>query len=126
MTTKPNFKKISRKTITLGAALIVSGLVFGSNMAWAASDGTTAMSPAKAASKAEKAVSDTWITTKVKSEILANSMSKAFKVSVETKGGAVTLTGKLPNQDGIDLVKMIAEKVKGVKSVDVSGLVVGA
>jgi len=84
------------------------------------------MSPAKAASKAEKAVSDTWITTKVKSEILANSMSKAFKVSVETKGGAVTLTGKLPNQDGIDLVKMIAEKVKGVKSVDVSGLVVGA
>jgi len=91
----------------------------------AASDGA-ASAPAKAASSAERVVSDSWITTKVKSEILANSVSKAFKVSVKTKRGAVTLKGKLPSQDAIDLVKMIAEKVKGVKSVDVSGLVIGA
>jgi hyperosmotically inducible protein len=38
----------------------------------------------------------------------------------------VSLKGKLTNQDAIDLVKMISEKVKGVKSVDVSGLVIGA
>jgi len=125
MTTNSHPSKISRKTTLLGAALLVSTLVLGQNMALAASDGTTAMTPAKAASKAEKAVSDSWITTKVKSEILANSVSKAFKVGVETKSGAVSLTGKLPNQDAIDLVKMIAEKVKGVKGVDVSGLVVG-
>lgn len=71
-------------------------------------------------------MSDSWITTKVKSEILANSVSKAFKVSVKTKKGAVTLSGKLPSQDSIDLVKMIAEKVKGVRNVDVSGLAIGA
>jgi hyperosmotically inducible protein len=52
-------------------------------------------------------------------------MSKAFKVGVITKSGAVSLTGKLPTQDAIDLVKMISEKVQGVKSVDVSGLVIG-
>jgi len=125
MTTTPKSSKFSRHAITLGTALIVSGLVLGSNMAMAASDGA-ASAPAKAASSAERVVSDSWITTKVKSEILANSVSKAFKVSVKTKRGAVVLTGKLPSQDAIDLVKMIAEKVKGVKSVDVSGLVIGA
>ena len=69
-------------------------------------------------------MSDSWITTKVKSEILANSVSKAFKVHVKTKHGVVTLKGKLPNQDAVDLVKMIAEKVKGVQSVDATGLLV--
>lgn len=125
MTTTPKTSKISRYTITLGTALFVSGLVLGSNMALAAPDGA-ASAPSKAASSAERVVTDSWITTKVKSEILANSVSKAFKVSVKTKSGAVSLKGKLPSQDAIDLVKMIAEKVKGVKSVDVSGLVIGA
>lgn len=125
MTINPNSSKISRHAITLGTALFVSGLALGSNMAMAAPDGA-ASAPAKAASSAERVVTDSWITTKVKSEILANSVSKAFKVSVKTKSGAVALTGKLPSQDAIDLVKMIAEKVKGVKSVDVSGLVIGA
>jgi hyperosmotically inducible protein len=124
MTTTSNPSKISRHAITLGTALFVSGLVLGSNMALAASD-DAAMAPSKAASNAERVVSDSWITTKVKAEILANSVSKAFKVSVKTKSGAVSLTGKLPNQDAIDLVKMISEKVKGVKNVDVSGLAIG-
>jgi hyperosmotically inducible protein len=83
------------------------------------------MAPSKTAKKAELVVSDSRITTKVKSEILANSVSKAFKVGVKTKSGAVSLTGKLPTRDAIDLVKMISEKVDGVKSVDVSGLVIG-
>lgn len=117
--------KTSRHVITVATALVVSGLVLGSSMALAASDGT-ATTTAKTASQAERVVSDSWITTKVKSEILANSVSKAFKVSVKTKNGAVSLTGKLPSQDAIDLVKLTAEKVKGVKSVDVSGLVIAS
>jgi hyperosmotically inducible protein len=38
--------------------------------------------------------------------------------------GVVTLTGALANQDGINAVKHIAEKVAGVKSVDSSALTV--
>ena len=76
----------------------------------------------KIENKVEKTVSDSLITTKVKAEILANSASKAFKVSVTTKGGVVSLKGKLPTQDAVDLVQKIAEGVKGVQSVDVSGL----
>lgn len=103
-------------------ALLVAALATGAVAAYAADE--TPSAPERAASKAEAAVTDTWITTKVKSEILANSVSKAFKVHVTTKNGAVSLKGELPNKDAVDLVKMIAEKVKGVQSVDTSGLTV--
>jgi hyperosmotically inducible protein len=78
----------------------------------------------KQVAKAERVVSDSWITTKVKSEILADSVSKGFKVSVKTKHGVVILKGTLANQDAIDHVKDIAEKVKGVKSVDTKALTI--
>lgn len=70
----------------------------------------------------ERAVSDSWITTKVKSELLADSVSKGFDVNVTTKNGVVMLSGNLANNDAIDHVKDIASKVDGVKSVDTSGL----
>ena len=115
----------NRYALYLRPALVMAALATSALVVHAANN-DTASAPQKAASKAEAAVSDSWITTKVKSEILANSVSKAFKVSVKTKHGAVTLKGKLPNQDAIDLVKMIAEKVKGVHSVDTTGLAIGA
>ncbi len=80
----------------------------------------------KNVAKAERAVSDSWITTKVKSEILADSASKGFKVSVKTKHGVVILKGTLANQDAIDHVQDIAAKVKGVKSVDTKALTIKA
>ena len=76
----------------------------------------------KAAVTTKKAVSDSWITTKVKSEILADSVSKGFKVGVKTRHGVVVLKGALASQDAIDHVKDIAAQVKGVKSVDTSAL----
>ena len=76
----------------------------------------------KAASKTKRVASDTWITTKVKSEITADSVSKGFDVSVTTTHGVVVLKGTLANQDAIDHVKDLAEKVNGVKSVDTSSL----
>jgi hyperosmotically inducible protein len=124
MTTTQKPSIVPRYGITFGTAFLVIGIVLGSNVVLAASDDAP-NAPSKAVIKAERNVSDSWITTKVKSEILANSVSKAFKVGVKTKSGAVSLTGKLPTQDAIDLVKLISEKVKGVKSVDVSGLVIG-
>lgn len=77
----------------------------------------------KATAKTERVVSDSWITTKVKSEILADSVTKGFDVSVKTSHGVVVLKGQLANEDAVDHVKDIAEKVDGVKSVDASGLV---
>jgi hyperosmotically inducible periplasmic protein len=76
----------------------------------------------KAVAKTERVGSDSWITTKVKSEIMADSVSKGFKVSVKTVNGVVMLSGVLPNDDAVAHVKDLAEKVEGVKSVKISQL----
>jgi hyperosmotically inducible protein len=104
-------------SLTVVAAVLTSGLANA-----ATSDSTAPSATTKAVDKTERVVSDSWITTKVKSEILANEGTAAFKVSVKTRHKIVTLKGKLPTQDAIDQVKQIAEKVKGVKNVDTSGL----
>lgn len=74
--------------------------------------------------EAKHDVSDSWITTKVKSELLADSVTKGFDVKVVTTKGVVALSGKLPNKDAIAHAKDLAEKVDGVKSVDTSGITV--
>jgi hyperosmotically inducible protein len=71
----------------------------------------------KSVAKTERVGSDSWITTKVKSQIMADSVSKGFKVSVKTVNGVVMLSGVLPNDDAVAHVKDLAEKVDGVKSV---------
>jgi hyperosmotically inducible protein len=76
----------------------------------------------RAVAKTERVGSDSWITTKVKSEIMADSVSKGFDVHVKTLHGVVMLRGMLPNKDAVDHVKDIAEKVEHVKSVDTSEL----
>lgn len=71
-------------------------------------------------------VDDTWITTKVKSEFVAAKHVKASDITVNTTDGAVTLTGTASSTREKNDAVRIARKVKGVKSVDASGLTVGA
>jgi hyperosmotically inducible protein len=77
------------------------------------------------ASNAKHEVSDSWITTKVKSELFADSLTKGFDVKVVTTKGVVVLSGSLPNEDAVKRAKELAEKVDGVKSVNSDDLVVG-
>jgi len=72
--------------------------------------------------KTKQAVSDSWITTKVKTEIVASSVSNGLDVNVVTVQGVVALKGILPSQETINKVKAIAANVDGVKSVDTSAL----
>ncbi|HWW21694.1 MAG TPA: BON domain-containing protein [Steroidobacteraceae bacterium] len=76
----------------------------------------------KAVASTERVGSDSWITTKVKSEIMADSVTKGFDVHVKTLHGVVMLRGTLPNKDAIDHVKDIAQKIDHVKSVDTTEL----
>jgi hyperosmotically inducible periplasmic protein len=85
-------------------------------------DELTTPSSSHAVASTKRVVSDSWITTKVKSDILADSVSKGFDVSVKTKHGVVMLSGTLANDDAVAHVKDIASQVKGVKSVDASML----
>lgn len=65
---------------------------------------------------------DAWITTKVKSELATTKGIKSSDISVSTKDGVVALTGTATSSTEKAKVEQVAKKVKGVKSVDVSGL----
>ena len=73
---------------------------------------------------AAEAVSDTWITTKVKSVLLADSEAKGLDIEVDTRDGIVTLKGELATQAAVDHVKALAAGVEGVKRVEVAALTV--
>ncbi|HEX7382593.1 MAG TPA: BON domain-containing protein [Nevskiaceae bacterium] len=74
------------------------------------------------ATGAHNDVTDTWITTKVKSEFLAAKHVKSADIHVKTEKGVVTLTGTQPSRRDVDQAKTIAMHVKGVKHVDATGL----
>jgi hyperosmotically inducible protein len=72
--------------------------------------------------KSDQPVTDTWITTKVKSELATTDGVKSTKISVTTKDGIVALVGVLASKDSFDKAIAATESVKGVKKVDSSGL----
>lgn len=69
-----------------------------------------------------QAVSDTWITAKVKAELATTDGVESTDISVETKNGVVTLIGVLPDDAALEKAVAAARGVKGVKDVDDSGL----
>ena len=71
-------------------------------------------------------VDDTWITTKVKSSLLAESDVSGLDINVDTLDGVVTLRGQVESQAQIDTATRIAREIEGVNNVDTSGLTVGA
>lgn len=76
-----------------------------------------------AAKKTERVVSDSWITTKVKSALLADSVTKGFKISVKTVNHVVALSGAVDTQASVDQATNVAKQIEGVSSVDTSALV---
>jgi hyperosmotically inducible periplasmic protein len=85
---------------------------------------TTGQAAMATGDSAQQAMSDTWITTKVKSVLLADSEAKGLDVSVDTKDGVVTLEGELDSQAAIDHVTALARDVEGVKRVNTNALTV--
>lgn len=71
-------------------------------------------------------VDDAWITTKVKSEFATTSELPASKISVDTRDGTVRLTGTVASNMEKNRAVQVAHSVKGVKSVDATGLTVTA
>jgi osmotically-inducible protein OsmY len=70
-----------------------------------------------AASKSANAVSDTWITTKVKSKMVGDKVLKGSDIDVTTDGGIVTLTGKVVSDTQRKHAISVAKATKGTKDV---------
>ncbi|WP_414674668.1 BON domain-containing protein [Lysobacter sp.] len=67
-------------------------------------------------------VNDTWITTKVKADLMATSDVPGTTIDVDTTNGTVKLSGTVSSKAEADKAVSVAKNIKGVKSVDSSGL----
>jgi hyperosmotically inducible periplasmic protein len=71
-----------------------------------------------------EAASDSGITTKVKSNLLADSMVGGLAIDVDTTNGVVSLNGVVNSQAERMRAVQVAQAVNGVKQVDGRNLVV--
>jgi len=74
------------------------------------------------ASAAAQDISDTWITTKVKSTLLYSANVHGRAISVTTTDGVVSLTGTLNSGAERALAIELAGSIRGVKEVDATAL----
>jgi hyperosmotically inducible protein len=72
--------------------------------------------------KSDQPVTDSWITTKVKTELATTDGVKSTDISVKTVDGTVTLTGVVDTSIAVKKAVAVAQSVKGVKKVDAEGL----
>lgn len=72
--------------------------------------------------EAGDAVSDTWITTKVKSTLLADDTTPGMEIEVETKNGVVSLSGTVATEAERDMAISRTKEIKGVRDVAADGL----
>ncbi|HAQ88319.1 MAG TPA: osmY, partial [Pseudomonas sp.] len=74
------------------------------------------------ADEAGEAMSDTWITTKVKSALLAGDSTPGVQIEVETNNGVVSLSGTVATEAQREMAIDKAKTIEGVKDVSADGL----
>ena len=113
------------KKFAIAAATATALTLTMANAAFAAQSTTQAPMVVAAGemTKAKEATSDTWITTKVKSDLLTEKGIPGTDIKVETNKGVVSLSSTVPVTEAQKTTAVnIAKKVKGVKAVAADGL----
>jgi hyperosmotically inducible protein len=104
---------------TLLATSLAAALAVGSLSAAYAADTMPASSMAAAeAAPSEQPGTDAWITTKVKTELLATKGVPSTDISVTTNNGVVTLAGVVDTKAQVQKSITVAKAIKGVQKVD--------
>lgn len=80
----------------------------------------------EAGNKSEQPINDTWITTKVKADLIATEDVSGLDIKVETVNGVVHLSGDVSSQAQIDKAVEVARGIDGVTQVDSSALSVAS
>lgn len=70
-------------------------------------------------------LADAWITARLKSSLLLSRMVDGQAIAVATSRGAVSLSGRVPTTEQREAAVEIARGIRGVRSVDASGLGLG-
>lgn len=116
-------KKFSNSHTALLAATCALGLLMGGN-AFAADPMAKPATAAHDMSKHDSAQpgTDTWITTKVKTDLLATKDVSGMEIKVNTTNGVVSLAGTVATKAEFDKAVATAKGIQGVKKVDSSML----
>ncbi|MER1941233.1 BON domain-containing protein [Castellaniella sp. FW104-16D08] len=112
-----------KKSAIASNIVLATALGFGSQAGVLAAEQNT---NADQSATAAEAVSDAWITTKIKTQLATTKDLSSTDVSVETNNGVATLTGTVPSEIEIKKAEAVASSTKGVQKVDISGLKVKA
>ncbi|HVJ37906.1 MAG TPA: BON domain-containing protein [Stenotrophomonas sp.] len=112
-------KQLIRNTL---AASLVAVSMLGAGAAFASASMDNKNPPAES----NQPASDTWITTKVKSDLLASENVPGSDIKVETKNGVVWLSGLVKTQAEHDKAVSVAKGIEGVKKVEAANLKVSA
>ena len=83
---------------------------------------TAAAKAQNTADEAGEAISDAWITSKVKSTFLFSSNLDGLDITVETENGQVTLSGTVDSAAEKELAVETARNIRGVTDVNASAL----
>ena len=94
----------------LAAAIFASVLVFGAS-------GCASDPNSRGVKDTGAIASDSWITTKVKSDLAVEKDVSSTAIHVDTYEGVVTLSGTVDSQAESDKAAQVAKDIKGVKSV---------
>jgi hyperosmotically inducible periplasmic protein len=127
MSQRSTHPRFSSCMLALGAALAVVLAAPSASAANDAADGAAKQTGAKqtaADASSQQPVEDSWITTKVKADLLVDDQTKGLDINVSTTDGVVTLAGRLDSAAQVDKAVSIARGIKGVKSVDATTLTV--
>lgn len=111
---KQSFNKWTLAALTAASLSLPLGSAFAAQPLQVATNDTV--------DEAQEAVSDTWITSKVKADFLADDSISGLDIKVETNQGVVSLSGIVPTSAERDLAVEKAKAIKGVKSVSADGL----
>lgn len=105
------------------ASVLAMGLTTGAYAQSTQAAQAPMMLAAGEVTEAKEATSDTWITTKVKADLVTEKGIPGSDIKVETNKGVVSLSSDMKVTEAQkETAVMITKKIKGVKAVSAAGL----
>lgn len=102
------------KPVVISVAI---ALVLSTGAAFAQQTEPTEPTEPRTSNDASEIVTDAWITSKVKADLLAADEVAGIAIDVDTKDGMVTLNGTVKSQAEADAAIARAKAIEGVKEV---------
>jgi hyperosmotically inducible protein len=113
-----HFPTAATLAAALGASLALAACQPAKDDATTAAPGKPEAGATAMADKVADAVGDAAVTVAVNAELAKDAQLSALRIDVDTRDGRVTLAGSAPNDAARDRATLLAQGVKGVKSVD--------